>query len=126
MIHNPILEIPAILKQAISCRPIGTVHKSPARSAGSGRGGCSRPDRTPHYGNGCRDRKQDNSHLNAGNPAEPSLQDGAVIRTQSLPGTLCRAFMRGPFGTQIKAIYLHDNHAPQVHVICEPVLEFNA
>ena len=42
MIHNSILEIPAVLKQAISCRPIGTIHNSPARSAGSGSGRWSR------------------------------------------------------------------------------------
>jgi len=37
MIPNLILEIPAILKLAISSRPNGTIHQSPARSAGSGR-----------------------------------------------------------------------------------------
>jgi len=48
MTHNPILEFPAILKQVISRRPIGTLHNSPAPSAGFGSVKMApRPERTP-------------------------------------------------------------------------------
>jgi len=99
MKHESILGIPGMLKHADSFRPIGTIHKSPARSAGSGRGKGSRV---------LKGRLILGTALGFARNGIAASMPGYLMNRPSRtdfpfgltpPGTSCRAFMRGPFGT---------------------------